>query len=441
MPDLHPNHAHPRDAAPDAPLSTIEPGGKSLADALRVSFRLLSAIMLVILFFYMLTGVKSVESSQVGVKKLFGRVQTVVEPGLAYTWPFPIGSIDIVSVREQELTVNDFWILEMGDQRIDEVLSRDYVPGELDPARDGALLTGDRNLLHVRLSCKYRVADPLAYLTNVGDRPELLRELVRSAMCRAAIRAAAVQTADGLQRTERAAFAAAIRREAQAELDALSSGLEVLNVLATDSTWPLAALRAYVNAQNAVSKAEQARNAARAEAERQLNSAAGAAYRRLIGDVSGLAAASQPADQTTQSTQVSEDLIGRYAAAIAAADNQAAATLLTQIDDVLRSNETGGQAARIIAEAETYRTTTIQRVKGRVERFQELLPAYEKTPDLMLQRLWVEVRQSILAAPTNEKFYITLGPGRTVLRLNRDPQVVAEIERALKAKDQENRNK
>ena len=422
----------PRRDDRDAPLAGTDPGDKSLADALRVSFRLLSAIMLVVLVFYMLTGVKSVESSQVGVKKVFGRVVSVAQPGLAYTWPFPIGAIDIVSTREQELSINDFWMFETPEQKAaGDLLSREMVPADLDPARDGALLTGDRNLLHVRLSCKYRVADALAYLAHLGDQPQHVREVVRSALCHAAIRAAANQTADGLQRTERAAFAAAVRRETQAELDALSSGLEVSSVLLTDSTWPLGALKAYVEAQNAVSKAEQTRNAARAEAERELNAAAGAAYRKLVGDVGGFAPASQPSGAADEG-----NLIGRYANAVAAGNSTTAADLSGKIDEVLRSNETGGQAARIIAEAEAYRTTTLQRVKARAERFHELLPAYEKTPDLMLQRLWIDVRQAILDAPTNEKFYLTFGPHKTVLRINRDPKVVAEIERALKAKDQ-----
>jgi regulator of protease activity HflC (stomatin/prohibitin superfamily) len=118
-------------------------------------------------------------------------------------------------------------------------------------------------------------------------------------------------------------------------------------------------------------------------------------------------------------------------------DQDASAALLAKIDDVLRSHDTGGQAARIIAEAEAYRTTTIQRITARVQRFRELLPAYEKTPDMLLQRLWTDVRESILNSPTVEKFYLTFGPDKTMVKINQDPNVLAEIQRALKAKDEE----
>ncbi len=436
---LHP-HPHPdlhNRQDRDRPPAMTTPASRSLADALRVSFRLLSGIMGVVLLFYVLSGVKSVESSQVGIKKVFGRVVDVAGPGLAYTWPFPIGSFDVVSTREQELTIDDFWMFETPEQKgKGDLLSREPTYAGLDPARDGALLTGDRNLLHVRLSCKYRVTKPLDYQSNIAGSPQDVRDVIRSALCHAAITAAAVQTADGLQRTERAAFAVAVRRQTQQELNELGSGIEVVSVLLTDSTWPLGALGAYVEAQNAVSKAEQTRNAARAEAEKELHAAAGASYPKLVGDVSGTGPGAYV--QTRPDDQ--ENLIGQYAAAMAAGD-QGAATLLAKIDDVLRSNETGGQAARIIAEAEAYRTTTIQRVKGRAERFHELLPAFEKTRDLLLQRLWIDVREAILNAPTTEKFYLTFGSDKTVLKLNRDPKVVADIERILRAKDEQEKKK
>jgi regulator of protease activity HflC (stomatin/prohibitin superfamily) len=431
---FHPHHHHNPHDDRDNPAAPTTGASQSLAEALRVSFRLLAGIMGVVLLFYLLSGVKSVESSQVGIKKVFGRVVDVAGPGLAYTWPFPIGSFNVISTREQELSIDDFWMFETPEQKAKgDLLSREVAYAGLDPARDGALLTGDRNLLHVRLSCKYRVAKPLEYQSHIAASPEDVREVVRSALCHAAIGAAAVQTADGLQRTERAAFAAAVRRETQQELDALGSGIEIVSVLLTDSTWPLGALQAYLEAQNAVSKAEQTRDAARAEAEKELHAAAGASYRKLVGNMGGAGPPAQ--DQTSQPAQ--ENLIGQYAVAMAGGDQAAAATLLAKIDDVLRGNETGGQAARIIAEAEAYRTATIQRVKGRAERFRELLPAFEKTPQLLLQRLWTDVREAILNAPTTEKFYLTFGPNKTVLRISRDPKVVAEIERILRAKDGE----
>jgi membrane protease subunit HflK len=419
---------HTGDAA-----EAMDPAGQSLAKALRASFRLLSAIMGLVLVLYLLSGVKSIQSYQVGIKRLFGRVVGVAEQGLAYVWPFPVGSIEIVDIRQQRLTVDDFWMHETPEEKTHDLLSR-AGSTSLRPQTDGALLTGDRNLLHIRLACNYQVTDPRSYVANVGaaaDSQEATpaAELVRSAICGAAIRAAAVRTADALQRTERDQFAMEVGMLAQQELDSLKAGVQISKVLLTNATWPIEALRTYVEAQNAVSEAEKKTNEARAEAEKILNAAAGASYRLLVGEQEQADASTQPAD----AAEAPVNLIGQYVKALESGDGQKARQLMERIDEVLVSNDTGGEASKIIAEARSYRTATIQRVKSRADRFNELLPEYRKTPELMLQRLWATVREDILNFPTVEKFYISPGGEKTVVRINRDPDVVKEILKELKA--------
>jgi membrane protease subunit HflK len=428
------DHFH-EDHDPEAggAVEAVDPAGQSLAKALRASFRLLSAIMALVLVLYLLSGVKSVQSYQVGIRKLFGKVVGVAEQGLAYAWPFPVGDIEIVDIRQQRLSVDDFWMRETPEDKTRDLLSRAGWPS-LRPQFDGALLTGDRNLLHVRLACTYQVTNPRSYAANVGAAVEgqgasPAEEAVRSAICRAGICAAAVRTADALQRTERDRFAMDVGRLAQQELDSLGAGIQISKVLLTNAAWPIEALRTYIDAQNAVSEAEKKRSEARAEAERILNAAAGASYRILVGQPQEIDSSTGPADATA----ASGNLIRRYVKALDSGDRQKAEELLEAIDEVLLSNETGGEASKIIAEARAYRTATIQRVKGRLERFNELLPEYRKTPELMLQRLWATVREEILNSPTVEKFYLSLGGDKTVVRINRDPDVVNQILKELKA--------
>ena len=60
----------------------------------------------------------------------------------------------------------------------------------------------------------------------------------------------------------------------------------------------------------------------------------------------------------------------------------------------------------------------------------------------MLERLWAAARDEILDSPTVEKFYLTLGSGKTILRINRDPRVVKEILREqLKVSKQQQQEK
>ena len=79
------------------PSPGSDPGGKSLSDALRVSFGLLAVIMAFMIIGFLMTGLQSIESNEVGIVKVFGRVVRTAQPGLTYNWPFPIGEIEIVN--------------------------------------------------------------------------------------------------------------------------------------------------------------------------------------------------------------------------------------------------------------------------------------------------------------------------------------------------------
>jgi len=426
-----------------------DPAAKSLADALRVSFRLLSIIMVGVAVAFLGTGIKSIEPYEVGILTRFGKVVGVAEPGLAYTWPYPIGDVERIRISDQRLGVDDFWMQETAEDLATRTLSERTIRSTgLKPGYDGALLTGDRNLLHTRLGITYVIRDPVQYRKTVGrgkDGQKVTNELIRSVICRAAIRSAAFRTADGLQRTEREGFASDVRMSAQDELDAIRSGIELSQVLLTDATWPLQALSAYMQAQNAVNEAQQTINRARAEAEKILNDSAGPAYRLLVGDPTVILT-DVPADLSVNPETLERHygLIGLYRIerlrAEQTGDNAKAEEILGQIDSVLLSGQTSGQASRIISDSRAYSTGTIERVKSRAQRFNELLVEYERSPRLMLERLWAQTRDDILESPTVEKFYITTGQEKTILRLNRDPDVVEQILRELSKQEKEKRD-
>ena len=202
-------------SAPEA-----DPASQSLAEALRLSFRLLSVIMVLVLAAFLITGFAQVEPGQRGVRLLFGAVQgkgddRVLKPGLHWAWPAPVGRVVKVDTGKQVLALNDFWFQENPEdatKTLDELR-----PPELGlrPGYDGALLTGDRGLIHVKLNCLYSIAsrrdgpDPQAvldFLQNVRDP----QETVRAAVCAAAIRAAAARTVDSIYPTGTKDFADAV---------------------------------------------------------------------------------------------------------------------------------------------------------------------------------------------------------------------------------------
>jgi len=409
----------------------VDPAAESLANALRVSFRVLTVIMVFVVMAFLLTGFKSIEAQEIGVKRVFGKIVGTAEQGLAYTYPFPIGQIEIVNTSERSLMIDDFWMHETAADVGRELYERRAKSKGLRPGWDGALITGDRNLLHVRLTCQYAIQGAegaVAYLQNVED----LDETVRSEVCKAAIRAGSGRTADGIKRFEKSAFTRDILERAQRGLNALTKlegrefeAIRIRKISIEKDGWPLQAQRAYLDAQNAVSERDEVRNQALADARRILNEAAGANYEALVGRPDQFVGALED-NLASPASGEPYDLIGQYEAE---SDPVESARILEQIEQVLLSSSTGGEAAALIADAKAYKTQVIQSAESRAQRFAELLAEYEKAPQFMLERRWADTRDQILSNPTVEKFYIPPGREKTILRISRDPEVRKEIQR------------
>jgi len=512
MPEASDTHGPPPSPGGKGPVGRpTDAAGEHLAAALRTSFRLLGAIMVLGVVAFLGMGFRFVRPGEVAIRSVFGRVVGVTAEGLAYNWPSPIGRIEKIKVGERTLAVEDFWMNETKKDQLQPDLRKRQAPeGGLRPGWDGAALTGDRNLLHMRLKCTYvisrggyalRFDDPLVaddpvvrflrrspspgetvaaarerwrreeggpsvkgagalaklppQLVAAGpdeplrlaarkmrftcrQHPALLyrmnlrdpAETMHSVVCDAGTRAAAVRTADGLQRTDRAAFERDVRRLAQQRLDELKSGVQIRTVKVVDATWPLRTLPDYDAAQRAVNEADKLKSGARGQAARLLNEVAGPeAIRMLVGDPSYLGAALSQRPQAAPGEET--NLVGRYNDAVRRADAPAEKALLERIDNVLVSDATTGTARRVLADARAYRTATIEAVKRRVNSFNKLLSAYRNNRQFALRRWWVETREEILNSPTAEKHYVTPGSGKTVIRINRDADVVRKIDEEL----------
>lgn len=430
----HHDHGHrhglgsccpPRQPAP--PARAAGNAEKSLSDALRFSFRILTVLMVLILLAFLLRGFEAIDTTQRGVLTRFGRIEHITDkPGFVYTWPFPVGAIEKVSIKEKSLTVDDFWMSETPQDKTTPIGLRKAQSDGLIPGSDGALLTADRYLLHAKLICKYHVADVRAWKLNVAEEEELLR----SAVGAAAVRAAASRTADNLQRFQKDEFLNEVIVLAQETLSKVGSGLRIQTVQLAENgmSWPLKALPAFDQVTIARSGMEKAINEAEGDATKILNDAAGEAYRVLVG-LPGAGVTTSPA-AGNENAPVG-GLLGEYARAVHAGDNVRAAQMLEQIDSVLTTSATG-DVSRIIAEARAYSTEIRQRIEGYALRFAKLqaqMPAEEQARRLMIERLWADTVDQVLRSPMIEKYYVSPGQGRFILRIARDSDIYREIQR------------
>ncbi len=444
----HPFHQHPEPHdGIDAPQREQDPALSSLSGALKASFRLLTVIMIVFVLLFLKTGLVTVEQQEKGIMKVFGRVTGVAGPGLVYNWPFPIGQVDMISTQERRLQVDDFWMEETAADKLKSLQERRRSDAGLRPGWDGYLLTGDRNLIHIRFTCTYRVQDVLALAQNAPDRdPD---EILRMVLCESAIQASARLTADAIQ-VDHTAWATDVEARSQKQLDELlgTGAVRITNVLvpADGKIWPLGAYTAYEDAQRAKSEKQDRINLAVATAKETLIDAAGAAhFSELVGTPWN--DPQLEAQRTAAGTdgQTPYNLIGQYAqatrdlavkagrleatdqasaeriASLSQAQLQARAdNLLARIDEVLTRNTIGGQASKLIAEAEAEKTRIIQTAARRQKQFTDLQGEYAKAPDVFLEKAWADALDEVLARPLVTKYFYSPGHFGSVLQIEPD---------------------
>lgn len=436
------------------PVEHTDAAGKSLSDALRVSFRLLTVIMIVMVILFISTGFRAIKSNEVGIVKVFGRVIRTARPGATYNWPFPIGQIEIVKTDLQNLIIKDFWMHETARDETIKLENRRVVGQGLRPGWDGAFLTGDRFLLHVKLDCSYKIVDPVAFRKHIADNyvrkipglPEGIEtnpkeETIRFAVCSAAIRTAATWTADNLRIGDRKLFVSNLRKLANGALDQMETGLEIKRVEFLDLSWPLRALPAYSAAQRASLKADELKNKARSLAEEILRKTSGQSYVMLVGHPWGIREAIKKIDADKNKDY---DLIGKYAKVLTAsrkaeADDKdrakvllaEAEKILNRIDDILGDrSKISGEASTMISQARIYETNTIQQVKARADRFEKLLPRFRESPQYFVLSEWWKVRGEILGSPKMEKYYLPNSKEKIVIRISKDPEITRKRLRA-----------
>lgn len=409
---------------------------KSLSEALRLSFRLLSFFMIFVLVLFFFTGLSQVQTNERGIKLLFGRIQgkqgrQILNEGLAWSLPEPIGRVETIPTDERRVAINDFWFHETPEEAAKKLSERRVSAEGLRPGWDGALLTGDRALVHMKLTCAYRIGfrgnkpDDGAIIDNRSNVIDA-DDVVRSAVCNAAIRVAATLTVDSIltsakmagdkatgvkEKSVEDAFALAVKKIGQARLDKMKSGIWIVAVKVDNRTPPLAARAAFDDVGKARQEEDTFKSDAISEAREILQQAAGDSWKVLVDNPAGAA----------RSDKI--PLLKKYALAREDNNKVAAEKLLDEINMVLVSDETTGDADALIEEAKRYNDSIRRRVESRAKRFNELIDKYRAKPKLMTSRLWLDVEEEIFNSPGIVKHFLTPGK-KFILKINQDQEIV-----------------
>lgn len=402
--------------------SMMDPANQSLAEALRITYRLLQWAMVVLVVLYIGSGFQSVKTNERGVRLLFGRVIAQdLRPGFHFAPPYPFGELVKIDVGNQQASIDkQFWpYVKPGDE--DKGLDALQAKASLSIEQDGSLLTGDGAIAHTQWTVQYVRADAGEFARNVYPAHET--GIIRAAAQRGVVQAVAgVGIDELLKQSARDADSVAIRAKAVAR-DALEhmgepTGLEI-DQLTLDQKIPPAYLREKFNSVlQATSKASQAREQATKEGNTMLSDTAGGAAPYLIGLI----------DRYEQETDLGEE-------------DQANATLAkidaifdgrpVEIDGQTVNPSLGGEVYAMLSDAIEYRTAVVDQARADLAVYQAKVEQFQKSPAVMVMADWTGAVSKFFADERVETFFQPVGTDTLELVINADPDIVAEKQRRM----------
>jgi modulator of FtsH protease HflK len=181
-----------------------------------------------ILLLWLLTSVYIVPADQQAVETRFGRViETRVLPGIHLSLPWPIDVVHRLKVQQLQRLV-------VGGEISDGVLGRSQPLAS-------QFLTGDQNILHMRVVVQYSVSVPADYLFQPQDVAVTAGAAVESELSRLV----AQRDVDAVLTTEKVAVQEQVRAAAQKVLNDYRAGVLLASVNIEAATPPPEAADAF----------------------------------------------------------------------------------------------------------------------------------------------------------------------------------------------------
>ncbi|MEM6898303.1 MAG: protease modulator HflK [Pseudomonadota bacterium] len=240
---------------------------------------------------YAVSGFTIIEADQVGVVMRFGEItrssgQPVIHsPGILFAMPKPFDQVYKIEVDRVETIVlselappSRMQLPSEQKERSEKGAIATTVFNEpsatIDPESQGYVLTGDRNIMHLHVTARYRISDPVRFTFYMSNPKETLR----SALLESTIKTSGAAQLDDLLGTGRDRFASAVSEDAQFRLDRIGVGIEIVSmefenlsppeqVIASFDAVQSAYIEAQTQTQNAKAYAAETVPAAQAQAK------------------------------------------------------------------------------------------------------------------------------------------------------------------------------
>lgn len=221
-------------------------------------------VLVVALVLWLLSGIYIVQEGNRGVVTRFGKYTATTMPGLHWHIPVPVEAVEIVDIERQRF-------LELGYRSGGREQPLGSVPQE------ALMLTGDENIVDVRLAVQYSISSAKDFLFNIKGPEETLREVTESSLREIVGR----HTMDFALTEGRSEIAAEVKSLIQSILDAYSAGIAISNVNLVDAQPPEEVQGAFEDAIKAREDKQRFINEAQAYANEVIPKSRGQAARIL----------------------------------------------------------------------------------------------------------------------------------------------------------------
>ncbi len=396
----------------------LDAAGRSLTDALRLSFVILKVFMIILVILFLTSGIFEVQEGERAMVLRLGKIRQISKPGqtmrvldsgLWWTWPAPISEIIKIPVdRPQTMDIDSFWYFQTPQEKLNRQPSRGGQT--LDPIRDGYCLTrndssvsggeSDYNIVHCKWQLVYKIQDPEKFFRNIyypspqpgQDFLDVASETVvplLNALAGDAIVATMVHYSIDDATSNVSGIPNDVKRRLAEKLKAIDSGIIVEDILLPEKiTWPRQVNDAFLASNKASQDKARMITEAESYARKTMNQAGGEHAEDVLNTLKD--------DSVDQAER--ERLLLMLA----------------------------GSAQEQITEARAYRMRTVEEARANADYLESIYQQYKARPELVVQEIYWNTIEQVLDNVDEKIIVRPSGGKRRELRvlINRDTRVL-----------------
>ena len=229
-------------------------------------------VLLALLLFFLWSTWFTVQPEETGVVQRFGAMERTVGPGLHFK--FPDGIERVRRVPTERVLKEEFGFATATTRAGERT---QYESNKSTFQNVSLMLTGDLNVIDVQWIVQYRIEDPVAYLFQIRDSQQTIRDISEAVMRRVV----GNRLGSDVLTVGRVAISAEVKTEMQKILSAYETGVRLVTVELQDVTPPDSVKPAFNEVNEARQDRERTINQAQEQANREIPKARGEATRTV----------------------------------------------------------------------------------------------------------------------------------------------------------------